>query len=258
MRGGPFLLAFGGKADLLSVFFPCIIGNHNRLLADASMKIEIRQIQKKYGKKEVLKQASFAAESGMCVGILGSNGSGKSTLLAVLAGVQRPNGGEFLCDGVDLFRDRKRRAGLVGYVPQGTPLLEELTAWDNLRLWYDRETLKKELSQGALAILGIEEFIKVRVGKMSEGMKKRLSIGCAVARAPKILLLDEPSAALDLVCKERLAAYFRQYKAEGGILILATHDTQELDLCDQLYILKDGKLAPCEYDGNVSRLIGQF
>lgn len=258
MGDGPFLIAADGKVNLLSAFVPCIIKNHNRVTADTRMKIEIRKIQKKYRKKEVLRGASFEAESGMCVGILGSNGSGKSTLLAILAGVQRADGGAFLCDGSDLFRERKRRAGLVGYMPQGTPLLEELTAWDNLRLWYDRKTLERELSEGALAMLGVGEFIKVRVGKMSEGMKKRLSIGCAVARAPKILLLDEPSAALDLVCKERLAAYFRSYKAGGGILILATHDTQELNLCDQLYILKGGMLTPCEFDGNVSRLTGQF
>lgn len=222
------------------------------------MKIEVRQVQKKYRKKEVLKQVSFTAEPGMCVGILGSNGSGKSTLLAILAGVLRPDGGEFLCDGINLFDRRKMLAGLIGYVPQGTPFLEELTVWDNLRLWYDRESLKRELSQGTLAMLGIEDFVKMRVSKLSGGMKKRLAIGCAVAHSPDILLLDEPSAALDLVCKERLAAYFHQYKDEGGILILATHDTQELELCDQWYILRGGSLVPYEYDGNVTRLAGQL
>lgn len=218
------------------------------------MEIEIRQVQKQYRKKEVLHGASFEAQAGMCVGILGSNGSGKSTLLAILAGVQRPDQGEFLCDGEDLFRKPRLLSKLTGYVPQGTPLLEELTAWDNLRLWYDRRALERELAGGVLASLGIPEFLKTRVDKMSGGMKKRLSIGCAVAHSPKILLLDEPSAALDLVCKERIAAYFRRYKEEGGILILATHDAQELALCDRWYILKDGMLAAYEYDGDVRRL----
>ncbi len=222
------------------------------------MKIEIRQVKKNYRKKEVLKQVSFEAGTGMCIGILGSNGSGKSTLLSVLAGLQRPDGGEFCCDGKNLFEKPKLLAKLTGYVPQGTPLLEELTAWDNLRLWYDKETLERELSAGVLAMLGIPDFIRVRVSKMSGGMKKRLSIGCAVAHSPKILLLDEPSAALDLVCKERIAVYFRRYKADGGILVLATHDTQELELCDRWYILKDGMLASYEYDGNVRRLAGQL
>lgn len=223
-----------------------------------AMKIDVTQIQKKFRSKEVLKGASFQAEPGMCVGILGSNGSGKSTLLAILAGVQRPGAGEFLCDGTDLFRDRKLLARLTGYVPQGTPLLEELTAWDNLLLWYDRAVLQRELSEGVLAMLGIPDFIRTRVGKMSGGMKKRLSIGCAVAHSPGILLLDEPSAALDLMCKERIATYFRQYKARGGILVLATHDVRELELCDRWYILKDGVLVPYEYDGDVRRLVGML
>lgn len=222
------------------------------------MKIEIKQIRKKYRKKEVLSQVSFEAETGMCVGILGSNGSGKTTLLTVLAGVQKPDGGAFWRSGENLFEKPKLLAKLTGYVPQGTPLLEELNAWDNLRLWYDKETLERELSEGVLAMLGIPDFIKVRVSKMSGGMKKRLSIGCAVAHLPEILLLDEPSAALDLVCKERIAAYFRQHKEKGGILILATHDVREMELCDKWYILKDGMLTPYEYDGDVSRLAGRL
>lgn len=221
-------------------------------------KMEIKQIQKSFRKKEVLRGASFQAEPGMCVGILGGNGSGKSTLLTILAGVQRPDGGEFLWQGTDLFGNPSLLARVTGYVPQGTPLLEELTAWDNLLLWYDRAALQRELSQGVLAMLGIPEFVKTRVSKMSGGMKKRLSIGCAVAHSPEILLLDEPSAALDLICKERIATYFRQYKARGGILVLATHDVQELELCDRWYILKDGMLVPYEYDGNVRRLVGSL
>lgn len=220
------------------------------------MKMEVRHVRKKYRNREVLKEISFEARTGSCVGILGGNGSGKSTLLATLAGVQRPDGGAFLRDGVDLFQNPKLLAQVTGYVPQGTPLLEELTAWDNLLLWYDREALQRELSQGVLAMLGIPDFIRVRVSKMSGGMKKRLSIGCAVAHDPEILFLDEPSAALDLICKERIATYFRQYKARGGILILATHDVQELDLCDCWYILKEGRLTPYAYDGNVRRLVG--
>ena len=75
-------------------------------------------------------------------------------------------------------------------------------------------------------------------------MKKRLSIGCVVAANPKVLLLDEPSAALDLVCKERIYNYLKDYKQQGGRILLATHDVQELDLCDKWYILKNGFLHP--------------
>ena len=96
---------------------------------------EIREVYKSYGKKAVLRGVTISAERGEAVALLGANGSGKSTLLRVLAGVLKPRSGEFLWDGVDLLRARAERENTVAYVPQGTPLLEELTALDNLRLW---------------------------------------------------------------------------------------------------------------------------
>lgn len=220
------------------------------------MKIE--GIRKKYGKKTVLHDITFRAEPKTCIGILGINGSGKSTLLSILAGIQKSDGGAFGFMGTDLLMDSKKRTSVVGYVPQNTPLLDELTALDNLKLWYDSDEMQKSLSSGVLAMLGINDFLKVPVYKMSGGMKKRLAIGCAVAHNPKILLLDEPSAALDLVCKERISNYLRRFKNQGGIIILATHDVQELPLCDRLYILKNGVLEDYKFDGNVHRLAGRL
>ena len=218
------------------------------------MKIE--NIKKNYGKKQVLKGISFSAQKGECIGILGVNGSGKSTLLNILSGIQKCDDGSFSYNHINLFKNTKERSEVVGYVPQSTPLLEELSARDNLRLWYDEEQMEKSLKTGVLGMLGIGEFIKVPVCKMSGGMKKRLAIGCAVAHNPEILLLDEPSAALDLVCKERISNYLIDFKTQGGIVILATHDVQELPLCDRLYILKDGVLEEYNYDGNIHRLVG--
>lgn len=220
--------------------------------------IEIKRIQKKYKKKAVLTDINLDVQEGSCVGILGGNGSGKSTLLSILAGVQKADNGSFLWGGADLFKNEKIREEILGYVPQGNPLMEELTAWDNLRLWYEKDELKKELDGGVLDMLGIPDFLKVPVRKMSGGMKKRLSIGCSVANHPKLLLLDEPSAALDLICKERIGNYLKDFKAQGGSIILATHDVQEIELCDAWYILKNGMLEPYLYDGNVHHLVGKL
>ncbi len=220
--------------------------------------MEVRNIQKRYKKKIVLRDISFTASAGQCIGILGGNGSGKSTLLSILSGVLPADAGHFLYQEKDLLQEAKLRRNVLGYVPQGTPLLEELTALDNLRLWYDGKKLKQELANGALAMLGIPEFLHTPVQKMSGGMKKRLTIGCAISGNPDILLLDEPSAALDLVCREKILEYLRAYKNQGGIVLLATHDVQEIELCDRWYILRDGVLIDYAYDGEISKLVVQL
>lgn len=214
------------------------------------MEIQITNIQKHYGRQQVLRDISLTAQSGSCIGILGCNGSGKSTLLQILSGVLKPDGGSFTAEGKDLWKC----PGSVGYIPQGTPLLEELSARDNLLLWYGKKELEQALSNGVLKLLGIGEFLKKPVHTLSGGMKKRLSIGCAVAQRPPILLLDEPTAALDLPCKQQIHKYLATYKRAGGILLLTTHDVTELVLCDRLYILREGRLVHYTYDGDPEKL----
>ncbi len=215
------------------------------------MELLIKNISKSFRKTPILQDICLTAQSGSCIGILGRNGSGKSTLLSILAGILPMDSGEFLLDGTNAVGDTSR----VGYVPQGTPLIEELTARDNLLLWYDKHTLQQELQTGVLSLLGIGEFLHKPVRKLSGGMKKRLSIGCAMAHNPKVLLLDEPTAALDLSCRQEIAAYLRSYRENGGILLLSTHDTDEIALCDKTYILKNGRLVPFVYDGDPARLV---
>jgi len=219
------------------------------------MKIKVQGVQKSFGKKQVLTDVSFSTEEGKCIGILGENGSGKSTLFSVLLGLQKGEG-QFLCDGVDFIKDSKARSKMVGFVPQSPPLIHELSGKDNLKLWYSPDAMEKEMQDGVLAMLGIPEFYKTTVSKMSGGMKKRLSIGCAVAHKPKILFLDEPSAALDIVCKEKIIEYLETFKAQGGIVVIATHDISELEICDDLYILKNGQLYLYEEEREIHNLVG--
>ena len=87
-------------------------------------------------------------------------------------------------------------------------------------------------------------------------MKKRLSIGCAVANDPKILIMDEPSAALDIMCKETIAEYICSFKKSGGIVIMSTHDVGDLEICDRLYALKNGTMHPIGRCENVHELAG--
>lgn len=207
--------------------------------------LRVEKVSKKYGKKQVLTDISFSAEQGECVAIAGANGCGKSTLLSILAGTLRPDSGSFTAFGKDLFHNPKERERLIGYVPQENPLIPELTAKDNLKLWYcdSRYDLSEELEKGVLRMLGIPDFLNVRVSAMSGGMKKRLSIGCAIANDPPVLILDEPSAALDLVCKDDIRRYLTEFKKRNGIILITTHDEDELAICDHVLVMKEGILS---------------
>ena len=219
------------------------------------MEADILEIKKKYGRKEVLCGTSFRVAEGSCLGVLGANGSGKTTLLKILAGVLRPDGGRFLWRGEDLLRSPRLRASAVAYVPQGTPLVEELSARDNLRLWYAPEALERSLDGGVLRRLGVDEFFRTPAAKLSGGMRKRLSIGCALARNPAVLLLDEPTAALDLAGKEHILNFFDDFRDAGGLLVMVSHDPWELEMCDEWRLLHGGLLEEYTYTGERSGLI---
>ena len=206
--------------------------------------IEVKDLQFAYGKHQVLQGLSFSAERGQCIGIVGKNGCGKSTLMGILAGMRKPKAGQTLYEGQDACRDKTLFQKIVGFVPQENTLFEELKVWDNLCLWYpDRKTLEQELKAGILAELGLSPLAGKRVKTLSGGQKKRVSIGCALAGQPRILILDEPGASLDLVAKEEITAYLTAYKRQGGTILITTHEEQELKLCDRLLILRDGKLT---------------
>lgn len=205
--------------------------------------IEIENLTSAYGKKKVLQGVSLCAERGECIGIVGPNGCGKSTLLTVMAGVLKPSSGKLFYYGKNALKNRVVFQKMTGYVPQENPLMPELSVYDNLRLWYpDKAELAKELEEGFLQILGIPAFLKMPVSKLSGGMKKRVSIGIALSGMPPVLILDEPSAALDLVCKEDIRRYLQIYLERKGTVVITTHEESELSLCSSLYVMKDGKL----------------
>ncbi len=206
--------------------------------------LQVRNISKSYGKHEVLKQVSFSACPGGFVGIIGANGSGKSTLLSILAGILKPDSGEVYAYGKDLLKDKSCASRFIGYVPQENPLIADLSVRDNLRLWYCDSPfdMDKELKDGFLKQLGLNEYQKKTVKKLSGGMKKRVSIGIAIHNKPNILMLDEPGAALDFAAKKYIRDYLKTYVAEGGAVIIVTHDEEELRLCDRVYELRDGML----------------
>ncbi|WP_434310849.1 ABC transporter ATP-binding protein [Hominifimenecus sp. rT4P-3] len=210
--------------------------------------IKVNDITYSYGRKRVLDGASLTAAQGDCVAIAGVNGCGKSTLLSILSGALRPQGGEIFYGDRDARKEKGVFQRMVGYVPQDNPLFEELTVRDNLRLWYSKSpySMEEDLRGGLLSVLQLSELLPIRVSRLSGGMKKRVSIGCALAAHPPILVLDEPSAALDLICKEEIRQYLSVYLEQKGTILITTHEEAELNLCNRLYILRKGKLEERE------------
>lgn len=222
--------------------------------------VKVEGVCKSYGQKKVLKNASFIARQGECVAIAGLNGSGKSTLLSILAGVQRADSGKAEVNGIDIFRDTKAAAKIIGYVPQENPLIQDLTVKDNLKLWYCDSPLdmEKELRDGFLKLLGIDKMLKTSVKKLSGGMKKRVSIGISMWADPKVLILDEPSAALDLVAKKDIREYLKNYLKSGKTVLLATHDEDELDICSKIYVMSQGMLKETSKEMRGDRLLEEM
>ena len=205
-------------------------------------KLIIKNISQKYGRKKILKEISFSAEPGDCVGIIGINGGGKSTLLTILAGIRSPKSGSVSFRGKNLLKKSVSRR-LAGFLPQDNPLMEELTAADNLRMWYGGK-VSKDLP--VLEELQLSELLGMKVGNMSGGMKRRLAIACAVSNDQPLLILDEPSSSLDLHQKMIIQGYIRKYTENGGIVIISTHDVMEIRLCTKLLYLKDGTTVPVD------------
>ena len=194
-----------------------------------------------YGGKIVLKDLSLHLRKGNCTLITGANGSGKSTLFSALAGIKRIRSGRLLLEGKEIGKGQLQKK--IGYVPQDNPLFLELTVKDNLLLWYGgKETLQKEMRDGIIERLRLNEILKKRVDTLSGGMQRRVCIGCAMAGNPKILIMDEPGVALDLECKEILHACLGDYCKAGGTVLMSSHEKADWESADEIYLLKDGKL----------------
>lgn len=194
-----------------------------------------------YGRKVVFRNLSLDLIKGSCTFIVGANGCGKSTLFSVLAGIKRMRSGQLLLDGEKAAVRQLQKQ--IGYVPQDNPLFSELTVWDNLLLWYGgKKAVQKEMDGGVIEKLGLRDILKKRVGTLSGGMQRRACIGCAMAGNPRILIMDEPGAALDLECKEILYNYLDEYRKAEGTVLMSSHEKAEWEMGDRIFLLRDGRL----------------
>ena len=191
--------------------------------------VTIEKVSLKY-KKTVLTDVTITAQKGDVIGLLGLNGSGKSTLLSAIAGLRRTHSGTIKVDGK------------AGFVTQENALIDELTAMDNLKMWtpLSKAEILKALTDTELSILKVNEFIDLKVKRMSGGMKKRLAIASVLLAKPDILLMDEPLAALDIPAKNDIINFIDSFKNKGGTVFIASHSEELFKHCSKIYLLKNG------------------
>lgn len=222
--------------------------------------LEISGVYKSYRRQNILDGVELTVTPGDCIGIVGYNGCGKTTFLSIIAGALKADKGSIMYNGRQAVGHPRVFAEEAAYVPQENPLMEELTVRDNLLLWYrgGRKNMEEDLKSGAAAMLGVDKMLDRTAGKLSGGMKKRVSIACALSNHAPVLIMDEPGAALDLECKELIRNYLKEYMAGGGAVVLTSHELAELALCTKMYVLKNSRLTKIANGLEAKELISQF
>jgi ABC-2 type transport system ATP-binding protein len=201
--------------------------------AERAVVLEAREIVKRFGEREALKGVSLEAGRGELVAIIGPNGAGKTTLLSILAGIQRADGGNV-----------SRSPAEVGWVPQQAAVYSKLTVAENLRLFarLEKRPDVADVVERMLAQTGLEERRDDPVAQLSGGNKQRVNIAIGLLSAPEVLLLDEPSAALDPRQRERLWEFILDLAATGTTVVYSTHNVQEAERhAGQVVVLADGE-----------------
>ncbi len=191
--------------------------------------LQARDLQKSFGRHNVLKGVSFDVYPGTMVGIVGENGSGKSTLLRILAGELRPDHGEVF------------RSAAMGYCPQTVLLNDALSVGQHLdyfRAAYGIQSLSR--ADALIAELGYQQYRGEVVGNLSGGTKQKLNLTLALMHQPKVLLLDEPYQGFDWETYQRFWQLAEELRAAGDAVLVISHMFFEQKRFDHLYQLHDG------------------
>lgn len=192
--------------------------------------VEVKNLVKKYGSNTVIPGLSFSVKQGEIFALLGANGAGKTTTLECIEGIRCYNEGSI------------RVQGRLGVQLQSSSLLENITAMEVYKLFclWNKAKIDKELLQN----FGIMEFRNKQYRMLSTGQKRRLHLAIALINDPDIVILDEPTAGLDVEGRVSLHNEIRKIRDSGKTILMASHDMAEVEsLCDRIAILKEGKLA---------------
>ncbi len=206
--------------------------------------IEVRNVSKRYGKVQALRDVSFDVKEGEIFGLIGPDGAGKTSLFRILATLILADRGEATVSGFDVVKGMKEIRRCVGYMPGRFSLYQDLSVEENLTFF--AELFGTTVAEGYELVKAIysqiEPFKKRRAGALSGGMKQKLALSCALIHQPKVLLLDEPTTGVDPVSRKEFWAMLASLRSRGITIIAATPYLDEIHICDRVAFLNEGTL----------------
>lgn len=211
--------------------------------------LQAKNLEKRYGRRDVVRGVDLYANGGEVVGLLGPNGAGKTTTFSMVAGLVRPSGGSISLNGKDITKEPTHKRALlgIGYLPQEASTFRKLTVEQNVRAIAETLPLEKkeidDLVKERLAELKLEKLADQKAYTLSGGERRRLEITRALVLSPKFLLLDEPFSGVDPISVSEVQKIIRTLRDKGIGIFLTDHNVRETLLSvDRAYLLHDGRV----------------
>lgn len=207
--------------------------------------LEVRNVSKTIGNKQILKDISFSVSSQEVVGIIGPNGAGKSTLFKILTGLTKPSKGEVLLDSHNIHIFNKDIRNNIGFLIESPSLYDELSGYDNINLCLKLHgAIKNNYIDLVCKKLDISNYLNEKVKKYSQGMKQRLGIVCSLIFNPDFVILDEPTNSLDINGIKDIRDFIKFIKNQGKAVIVSSHMLSEIEeICDRSIIISNGSIV---------------
>ncbi len=209
--------------------------------------ISIKNLSKNYGSVEALKNISFSANRGEILALLGPNGAGKTTTMKIITGFLSSSSGEVIIDDLDINESFLSIQKRIGYLPENTPLYQELSAYEHLEFASEIHGIsnvdKNKAINNVVKLCGLKEKLYFNISELSKGYKQRVALAQALIHNPDILILDEPTTGLDPNQIIEIRALIKTLGKEKTI-ILSTHIMQEVEaIADRVVVINEGKIV---------------